>query len=70
MHCNKWKKQYLYICTRHNVFCELIEIHYQNFNQPQTRDYKQKNKKSLETTSIAENKREKNCKIEKAFQNK
>ena len=55
---------------RHNVSCVLIEIYYVVFNQPQTRHYEQRNKRSWETISIAENEREENCEIGKAFQNK
>ena len=34
MRDNERKKQYLYISTRHNVYCVLIEIHFADFNQP------------------------------------
>ena len=64
------KKQYVYMCMRHNVCCVLIEIHCVDFNQPQTRHYEQRNKRFWETISIAGNEREENCKIGKAFQNK
>ena len=64
------KKQYLYTCMRHNVRCVLIEIHNEDFDQPQTRLYEQRNKRSWETISIAENEREENCEIGKKFQNK
>ena len=64
------KKQYLYMCTCHNVCCVLIEIHYVDFDQPQTYHYEQRNKRSWETVSKAENEREENCEIEKTFQNK
>ena len=55
---------------RHNVSYVLIEIHYMDCDQPQTRHYKQRNKRSWETISIAENERDENCEIGKAFQNK
>ena len=70
MYGKRRKKQYLYIYTRHNKCCVLIEIRYVDFDQPQTRHYEQRNKRSWETISIAENEREENCKIEKAFRNK
>ena len=54
----------------HNVCCALIEIHYVDFDQPQTRHYEQRDKRSWETISIAGNEREENCEIGKAFQNK
>ena len=64
------KKQYLHICRRHNVCCIVIKIHRVDFNQPQTRHYKQRNKRSWETISIAENEKEENCEIKKSFKNK
>ena len=42
---------------RHNVCCDLIEIHSVDFDQPQTRHYEQRNKRSCEAISIAENER-------------
>ena len=41
-----------------------------DFDQLQTRHYEQRNKRSLETISVAENERKENCEIGKAFQNK
>ena len=64
------KKKYSYMCTRHNVCCILIKIHFVDFDQPQTRHYEQRNKRSWETISVAENEREENYEIGKAFQNK
>ena len=64
------KKHYLYVCTRHTACRILIEIRYEGFDQPQTRHYEQRNKRSSETISILENEREENCEIEKTFQNK
>ena len=46
----------------------MIETHYENFNQPQTRLYEQRNERSWEIISIADNEREENYKV-KAFQN-
>ena len=63
-------KQYLYMGVRYNVCCVLIEIHYVDFDQPQTRYYEQRNRISWETISIAGDERKENCKIGKAFQNK
>ena len=70
MRSKEKKKQYLYICMRHNVCCVIIKIHYVDFDRPQTRHYEQKNKRSWETISKAENERKENCEIGKAFQNK
>ena len=55
---------------RHNARCVLIEIHFVNFDQAQTRHYEQRNKRSWETMSIVENEKEESCKIRNAFQNK
>ena len=55
---------------RHNVCSVLIEIHYVDFDQSQTRHYEQRSNRSWETTSIEGNEREENCEIGKAFQNK
>ena len=55
---------------RHNVCCVSIENHYVDFDQPQTRHYEQRNKRSWETISIAENERKKIFEIGKAFQTK
>ena len=52
---------------RHNVCCVIIEIDYVDFDQPQTRHYEQRNKRSWETISIAGNVREENCEIERHF---
>ena len=57
----------LYIYTRHNECCAIIEFHFVDFSQPL---YEQRNKKPWETISIAENERKENCEIKKAFQNK
>ena len=46
----------------HNVCCVLIEIHYMDFDQLQTRHYEQRNKRSRETISIVGNEREENRK--------
>ena len=70
MRSKRKKKEYLYMCMCHNVCCVLIEIHYMDFDQPQTRHYEQRNKRSWETKSEAGNEREENCEIGKAFQNK
>ena len=40
-----------------------------DFDQPQTRHYEQRNKRSWEILPIADNEREENCKVEKAFEN-
>ena len=48
------KKQYLYICTQHNV---KLQMHH----------YEQRNIRSWETISIAGNKREENCEIGKGI---
>ena len=58
MHTKGKKRQYLYMCMRHNACCVLIEIHFVDFDQPLTRHYEQKNKRFWKTISIAENKRE------------
>ena len=55
---------------RHNVSCVLIEIHYVDFDQPQTRHYEKRNKRSWETISKAEKESEENCEIGKVFQNR
>ena len=56
----------------HNIGCILIEIHYEELTtltprKPQTRLYKQRNKRSWEIRSIADKEREENCFGEKHF---
>ena len=70
MHSKGKKKKYLCMCTHHNVCCVLIKVHYVDFDQPQTRHYEQRNKRAWKTISVAENEREENYEIRKAFQNK
>ena len=67
MRGKEWRKQYLYICLFHNICCVLIEIHCVDFDQLQTRHYKQRDERSWKTISIAENEIEENCIVEKAF---
>ena len=45
----------------------LIEIHYVDFDQPQTRHYEQRNKKSWETISVAKLRGKKIAKSERHF---
>ena len=54
---------------RHVICCIIIETHLVDFDQPQTCDYEQRNERSWEMISIADNERKENCKVEKAFQN-
>ena len=58
------------MCTRHSVCRVLIKIHHVDFDQPQTRNYEQRNKIAWETISIAGNEMEENCEIGRVFQNK